>query len=169
MKIIILVASAIFLLGLGCSDNSSTSSAKKEEILKQVNSTSQTQPVVVEDAVEAVVKNDTKTAVIVAEDTTVEVVEEVTEKREVVAKAVASKSGADLFKACASCHGQSGEKKALNKSQIIQGWDAEKVSSALNGYKDGSYGGAMKGLMKSQVTKLSDADIAAVAKHISEL
>ena len=107
---------------------------------------------------------------IVAEETTVEVVEEVAKKAEVIAsEVVATKSGADLFKSCSSCHGVNGEKKALNKSQVIQGWDVAKVSTALNGYKDGSYGGAMKGLMKSQVTKLSDADIAVLAKHISEL
>lgn len=171
MKIIISVALAIFLLG--CSDDTSSSSAKKEEILKQVNATTQTQSVAVEPT-QKVIQEDIKTAVIVAEDTTVEVLEEVTEKtvekvEVAVAQVVVSKSGADLFKACSSCHGQSGEKKALNKSQIIQGWDSTKVSSALNGYKEGSYGEAMKGLMKSQVIKLSDADIAALAKYISEL
>jgi len=85
-----------------------------------------------------------------------------------VAQAV-TKSGADLFKVCSSCHGQHAEKKALNKSKVIQGWSEVQVTTALNGYKDGSYGGSMKGLMKSQVTKLSDEDISALAKHISGL
>lgn len=174
MKIIISVLLAVFLLIVGCSDDSTASSAKKEEILKKVNATAENEPVVVEESVEAVIKEDTKTAVAVAEETTVEVVQEVTKKVEKIAettavKVVATKSGADLFKVCSSCHGVNAEKKALNKSQIIQGWDAAKIASALNGYKDGSYGGAMKGLMKAQVIKLSDEDINVVSKYISEL
>lgn len=70
--------------------------------------------------------------------------------------------------ACAACHGAKGEKPALEKSQVIKGWPADKTIAALNGYKDGSYGGAMKGLMKGQVTKLSDADIANLADQISK-
>jgi len=168
MKIILSVALAILLIA--CSDDTSSSSAKKEEILKQVNATSKTEQALVEDVPETVVKDEVKTAVIAAEDTTVEVVEELSKKSELpVVQAVASKSGADLYKACSSCHGQNAEKKALNKSQIIQGWDVAQISSALHGYKDGSYGGTMKGLMKSQVSKLSDEDISAVATHISEL
>ncbi|WP_428023071.1 c-type cytochrome [Arcobacter sp.] len=77
--------------------------------------------------------------------------------------------GAVLYKACASCHGQNAEKAALGKSQIIQGWEKEKVISALNGYKDGSYGGAMKGVMKGQVSKLDDKKIDALATYISTL
>ena len=52
---------------------------------------------------------------------------------------------------------------------MIAGWDAEKVEKALHGYKDGSYGGAMKGVMKGQVAGLSDADIKALAAYISGL
>jgi len=77
--------------------------------------------------------------------------------------------GASLYKKCAGCHGAKAEKKALNKSQVIQGWDKDKVVSALKGYKDGSYGGAMKGLMKGQVATYSDADIEKVAAHIAAL
>ncbi len=35
----------------------------------------------------------------------------------------------------------------------------EKTVAAMNGYKDGSYGGPMKGVMKGQVAKYSDADL----------
>ena len=70
---------------------------------------------------------------------------------------------------CAACHGQNGEKAALGKSQIIQGWDKAKVIAALNGYKDGSYGGVMKGVMKGQVVTKSDAEIDALAEFISNL
>ncbi len=77
--------------------------------------------------------------------------------------------GAALFKKCAACHGQKGEKKALNKSQVIAGWDAAKTAAAIKGYKDGSYGGPMKGLMKGQVAALSDADVTALSAYIAGL
>lgn len=77
--------------------------------------------------------------------------------------------GAALFKKCAGCHGANAEKKALGKSQVIAGWDAAKTEAALNGYKDGSYGGAMKGLMKGQVASYSADDIKAVSAYIAGL
>jgi len=77
--------------------------------------------------------------------------------------------GAALFKKCVSCHGASAEKSALNKSHVIKGWDAAKIEAALHGYKDGTYGAAMKGLMKGQVASYSDADIKAVAAYIAGL
>lgn len=77
--------------------------------------------------------------------------------------------GAALFKKCVGCHGAKAEKKALGKSQVIQGWEASKIAEALHGYKDGSYGGPMKGLMKGQVAPMSDADIEAVAAYIAGL
>jgi cytochrome c553 len=70
---------------------------------------------------------------------------------------------------CAGCHGAKAEKKALGKSAVIAGWDAAKTEAALKGYKDGSYGGAMKGVMKGQVARLSDADIADLAKQIAAM
>ena len=70
---------------------------------------------------------------------------------------------------CASCHGKNGEKAAFNNAQIIAGWDKEKSIAALNGYKDGSYGGSLKGIMKGQVSALSDAQIEAVSEYISTL
>jgi len=69
---------------------------------------------------------------------------------------------------CAGCHGANAEKAALGKSQIIKGWPVDKTVAALKGYKDGSYGGAMKGVMKGQVARLSDADIQDLATQISK-
>lgn len=77
--------------------------------------------------------------------------------------------GAGIYQSCAGCHGANAEKAALGKSQVIKGWDVAKVEKALKGYKDGSYGGPMKGVMKGQVARLSDADIKAVAEHIASL
>ena len=87
----------------------------------------------------------------------------------VVAATAASLSAASIA-ACASCHGASFEKVAMGKSAIVKGWDEAKTVAALNGYKAGTlntYG--MGGVMKGQVAKLSDADIADIAKQIAAM
>ena len=78
-------------------------------------------------------------------------------------------TGKSLYKKCQACHGANAEKKALNKSEIIQLWDASKIENALTGYKTGSYGGPMKGLMKSQVANLSQSDIKILSTYIASL
>ncbi len=87
----------------------------------------------------------------------------------IVVATTACTLSAASFAACAGCHGPKGEKKALGKSQVIGGWDAAKVETALKGYKTGTYGGPMKGIMKGQVARLSDADIKDLAKQISAM
>lgn len=72
------------------------------------------------------------------------------------------------FATCAGCHGQHAEKKALGKSAVIKGWSVDKITAALKGYKDGSYGGQMKGVMKGQAARLSDTDIKELATIISK-
>jgi len=76
---------------------------------------------------------------------------------------------ASLYTKCAGCHGSQGEKKALGKSKVINEMSKQDLVSALTGYKDGSYGGAMKGLMKGQVAKLSEVQINELASHITTL
>lgn len=78
-------------------------------------------------------------------------------------------NGADLYTKCASCHGSLGEKKALGKSKVINTMSEEEIVTALKGYKDGSYGAAMKGLMKGQVSKLTNDDISTLAAHIADV
>ncbi len=165
MKIIISVALAIFLIG--CSEDSTTSSPQ-QDIFNKVTKTAE--PVVVAEEVKEPAIEVAPVAVEIVDENSKIVLEDTTEVVEVaIVEPAATKSGAELYKVCSSCHGVNGEKKALNKSQVIQGWSEVQTSTALNGYKDGSYGGAMKGLMKSQVTKLSDEDIAILSKYISEL
>ncbi len=77
--------------------------------------------------------------------------------------------GAALYKKCAGCHGAKGEKKALGKSKIITGQPAEESIKVLKGYKAGTYGGQMKGLMKGQIASYSDDDIKAVSEYIAGL
>ena len=84
----------------------------------------------------------------------------------VLASSIFAADGATLYKTCATCHGAKGEKAALNKSHIIQGWSADKTIVALNGYKDGSYGGPLKATMSAQVKNLDAEAISTLAKYI---
>ncbi len=86
----------------------------------------------------------------------------------IVAAAAASLSAASIA-ACASCHGASFEKAALGKSAIVKGQDAAKIEASLKGYKDGTYGGPMKGVMAGQVKNLTDADIKDIAAQIAAI
>jgi cytochrome c553 len=74
--------------------------------------------------------------------------------------------GAALYKKCASCHGMNGEKSALGKSKLINTMKSDEIVTAIKGYKDGSYGGAMKALMKGQVAALNDDEIKVLADYI---
>ena len=143
MKIVLSMALALFLVGCGAEE-------KKQEVHKNVEP-----------------KTEVKQEVQKVNSKTVEV-EPV--KTEVVPKEIQKIVTADvLFKKCSACHGANAEKKALGKSQIIKGWEVAKIKKALHGYKDGTYGGAMKGLMKGQVSNLSDSNIEEIAKYISKL
>ena len=140
---------SISLLFVACSDNTKTDSNK--EVVKQVVKTEEVKQVVAN-------KEEVKQVII---------------KKEVVPVAetvhVATKTAQEIYMVCAACHGKHAEKQAMGKSQVIKGWDVDKTVAALNGYKDGSYGGTMKNLMKAQVSKLSDEDIKKVSEYISSL
>ena len=67
---------------------------------------------------------------------------------------------------CTGCHGKDFEKSAMGKSKVVKDMTAADIETALTGYKDGSYGGTMKGVMKGQANKMSEDDIKAFAeKH----
>ncbi len=70
--------------------------------------------------------------------------------------------------ACAGCHGADFGKAAMGKSKIVKDMSKEDIVAALKGYKAGTYGGAMKGIMAGQVKALSDADIEAIAAEIKK-
>jgi len=84
-------------------------------------------------------------------------------------KVVSAPDAATLYKKCSACHGLKAEKKALGKSAILKDWDAAMIAKALKGYKNGTYGGAMKGIMKGQVTNLSNKEMELLAHHIENL
>lgn len=143
MKIILSIMIAMFILG--CSQDAAKE--EKTEVTKET-ATVEKAPV----AKEAVITEKVQAV----KEAVVEKVAEVTP------------SGALLYSKCAGCHGKNGEKAALGKSAVIANWSVSQVQDALNGYKDGSYGGAMKGMMVGQVKNLSEADITAIAEHIAK-
>ena len=87
----------------------------------------------------------------------------------IIAAATAASLSAASIAACAGCHGADFSKPALGKSQVVKGWDAAKIEASLKGYKDGTYGGPMKGVMAGQVKNLSDADIKDLSAQIAAI
>jgi len=170
VKIILSTVVALFLLG--CNDTTTHETHKQEVKQKAEVVEQKVAPVQVQE-----VKKEVKEVKPVVEEHSLKKVVEVAPvKTEVVQKKIAvvkqetsTVDAAKLFMACAACHGSHAEKSALNKSQVIQGWSVTKIEKALQGYKDGSYGGAMKGIMKGQASKLNDAEIKALAEYISKL
>ncbi len=151
MKIILSIA--LTLLLLGCSEKKNDTAEKavvKTDIIKSI---------------------EKKAPVEKKEIVKTEVSKKQIPKKTVVRKKepVVALDGSKLFKKCTACHGTYAEKKALNKSHVIQGWSSASIIKALNGYKDGIYGGSMKSVMKVQVSKLSKEEIKALAKYISTL
>ncbi|MDX9757008.1 MAG: hypothetical protein RBT52_05845 [Sulfurimonas sp.] len=183
MKILISAALALFLVG--CSSESkqeakevatqtkesvtqSVKEAKSETVQKAQEIKSDVSAKVEEvksDAVQKAqeIKSDVSAKV-------EEVKKEVATKVEDVKQAVSTQTSAStLYQPCAGCHGMDASKAALGKSQIIKGWDVKKIADALHGYKAGTYGREMKGLMAGQTSKLSDEDIKILSEYISKL
>ena len=94
-------------------------------------------------------------------------------KKIVLTSIVALAAGTALMAAavntagCKGCHGQNFEKKALGKSVIVANMTHDEIATALKGYKVGK-GGSMKGIMKSQVAKYSDAELEAFSKTLGK-
>ena len=76
--------------------------------------------------------------------------------------------GAVNLGACKGCHGQNFEKVALGKSKIVKDMKVAEVEKVLLGYKTGTYGGSMAGLMKGQVAKYSDKELVEVANLVGK-
>ena len=68
--------------------------------------------------------------------------------------------------ACKGCHGAHFEKAALGRSKIVANMSSKDIATALLGYKNGTYGGMMKGIMKGQVARYSDSDLESFAQNI---
>lgn len=70
---------------------------------------------------------------------------------------------------CASCHGKQGERKALNTSRPIASLTQAQVENALNGYKDGDYGGKLKKVKQGIARTLNAEEIAGLARYVTTL
>jgi len=186
MKIVLSVALVFFLFGC-IEETQSHVKAASKSVSKQANEVSALVSKQTEEVV-AKVQEASSEVVQKAKEVSAEVVKQAKESGSEAAAAVAqstadmaqkahdaivspsvpSLDGAALFKKCSGCHGAQGQNKAMGKSQVIKGWSVSKTSDALNGYKKGTYGGAMKAIMKGQASKLSDAEISAISEFISK-
>ncbi|MFY4790220.1 c-type cytochrome [Aliarcobacter butzleri] len=164
----ILLGSAIAVLLLsGCTEDkkeASNQTVTKEEATQKINETSNNTVV---ESTNKVVDEKKKAQEVVKEDTAKDKKNEQVENKEEIT--VVTPDGETLYKVCASCHGQKAEKEALGKSQVIAGWDKERIITAMNGYKDGTYGGIMKNIMKPQVETKTDEEIEILATYISNI
>ncbi|HIP20007.1 MAG TPA: c-type cytochrome [Sulfurimonas sp.] len=179
MKIVL--ALAVTLLLIGCSEETPTQAQAGKEITQSIDKIAKVvkeESVKISKSVEKVTQESVQTVSNKAEEVTqktkkvaqktVVAIDKVLEEPKIVEEKVSIDAKA-LFAKCSSCHGIDGDKKALNKSQSIKGWSVTKLTAAINGYKDGSYGGSMKGVMKPQINKLSDDEIKALSEYISKL
>ena len=75
------------------------------------------------------------------------------------------------YATCKACHGVKGETNITtqNKSHVPANLTKADIEKALNGYKDGSYGGVMKNLMKTHVETKTPEQIEVLADYISKL
>lgn len=79
-------------------------------------------------------------------------------------------SGEELYKNCAGCHGDTGQKKALQQSNLIGGQSSKKTVKQLSAYKNGElnqYG--LGNIMKMQLLTLSEKNINELANYIATL
>lgn len=80
----------------------------------------------------------------------------------------AAPAAAVNLSACGACHGANFENAAMGVSKIVKDMSQEEIVAALKGYKAGTYGGAMKGVMQGQVAAFDDAMIEAAAAQIKQ-
>lgn len=198
MKKIIISSIAVAFLLTSCTEEKTDTKVKNESVVKTEQSSKTNVDIIKEKSSEIVNSSKELAKAIGAETKEIvsnsgEITKDVVEKASVVTKEVVSKaqdvtkevtktienvmktkkesttSVDSLYLKCTGCHGQNSEKKALGKSAIIKDWDANKIEEALLGYKAGTYGSTMKGVMMGQVMSLSNEDIKILSEHISNL
>lgn len=67
---------------------------------------------------------------------------------------------------CIGCHGDKWDKAALGKSKVLKDMSNEEIKKALLGYKTGEYGGLLKNLMKTQVTRYTKQELIQIVNTI---
>jgi len=77
-------------------------------------------------------------------------------------------AGKELYTAkCASCHGADGTKAIMSKP--VKGLSEADFSKKMLGYKAKTYGGTKKATMENVASKVSEADIKAMAAYVNTL
>lgn len=79
---------------------------------------------------------------------------------------ISYKQGKNLYRPCAACHGLQGEKAQFG-SEVLKGWDKERVMNALKGYQDGTYGRDYKPTMKLHTKRLTYEQMSLIAEYIA--
>jgi len=182
--ILLSVTTAVLLTFNGCNDSDETSNRSvatakvdtdktKEMLKKRLNKTAKTLKESAKKSIEESREITHKVAEAVKEDTkeVAKATKKVIKRAKVaVANAVENAKGAALYSKCKSCHGANGRIKALGKSEIIAGQNAEDLVKKITEYKAGTRNvSGMGQLMKGQVGSLSDEDIKTVSTYISNL
>ncbi|MDQ1268205.1 MAG: hypothetical protein QG560_848, partial [Campylobacterota bacterium] len=76
----------------------------------------------------------------------------------------------EIFEKCGICHGEKGQKKSMGVSRPIAGMSAAEIVKDLKEYKAGTRSTYGRGeMMQGQATKLTDAQMSAVAILIESL
>ena len=87
-----------------------------------------------------------------------------------ISVSILATEGSAIFAKCAGCHGTSGEKNALGKSNVISLMKKEDILADLKEYKAGTLNRhGMGSLMKGQTATLSDEDMETVSEYITTL
>ena len=87
-----------------------------------------------------------------------------------VGAAFAADDGESLFQAnCQGCHGADGSRVPPNAAGAVKGLGEDQILKMLSGYKDGSFGGKSKQVMKGVVSRLSDDQLKSVAGYAAKL
>ena len=77
-------------------------------------------------------------------------------------------TGAKLYTKCSECHGQKGNRRALEKSALLQGQSKAEIEKKLKAYKAGTRNVTGMGAWKQGMLKhMSDTDIEALSAYIS--
>jgi len=186
-KIIVLsVATVAILTFSGCgNDNKSAETSQKatevtksasEAVKEAANKTVEAAKESANKAVEATkeaaanVANKAKEAAQKAAEATKEAANKAANAVKEATASSDNSKGKEIYKRCVSCHGADGKTKALGKSEIIAGQNADDLVKKLEEYKAGTRNVAgMGALMNGQVKSLSDEEIKAVAQYISNL
>lgn len=115
----------------------------------------------VEDRVTEIQKNDTNSAAPANNAAAKDAAKAVT-------ASVSPEEGKSIFSTkCSFCHGEKAQGMGIYPKLV--GNTKDDVLRKLNGYIDGSYGKAQKGIMIGQAKALSDSQKSAVAEYIATL